>query len=57
MIKEGRDNVGENLRQLAQSIMADTESPMWTLFVKKGDGSTASLIERRDVFMVSRAPA
>ena len=31
------------------------ESPMWTLFVKKGDGNTASVIERREVFMVSRA--
>ena len=31
------------------------ESPMWTLFVKLGDGSTASVIERREVFMVSCA--
>ena len=28
------------------------DSPMWTLFVKKGDGSTASVIEKREVFMV-----
>ena len=31
------------------------ESPMWTLFVKKGDDNTTSVIERREVFMVSRA--
>ena len=36
------------------SFMAG-ESPMWTIFVKKGDGSTASVVEKRDVFLVSHA--
>ena len=36
------------------SFMAG-ESPVWTLFVKKGDGSSASVVEKRDVLLVSRA--